>query len=317
MTQYRQFCTKIKMYDLIIIGGGPAGISAGIYASRQNLNALLVTKSFGGQMARKTVNIENYPGFEEVSGLDLMTKMENHLRKRKIDIEIDEVVGVKKDGDNFLVSTKEGKKIESRTIIIATGADPRPLEVSGEKEFIGKGVSYCVACDGPVFAHKTVAVVGGGNSAAEAALFLSDFAEKIYILERGEHIRCDEEIHEKIKKIKKAEIIINVDLKEIKGEKFVNSLIYQDSKTKEIKTLPVDGIFVEIGNQPATSFLKGFVDFNEKDEIIVDMKTSQTNTPGIFTAGDVDDIPYKQIIIAAGEGAKAAMAVNAYLKKKG
>lgn len=303
------------LYDLIIIGGGPAGITAGIYATRKKLNTLLITKSFGGQVALKAVTIENYPGFEEISGLELIQRFEKHLRKQKIDIERDEVKEVKKIDGNFIVITNNKNRFESRAVIIASGGDPRPLEVPGEKKFIGKGVSYCVTCDGPLFSDKTVAVIGGGNAGFEAAIFLSNIAKKIYILEYGETVRADFENQERVKKTGKVEIITNAALKKIKGNQFVNSIIYQDRKTKKEKTLLVEGVFVEIGSIPATGFVKNLVDFNEKDEIIVDPHTGQTRTPGLFAAGDIDNVPYKQIVIAAGEGAKAALSAYDYLQK--
>lgn len=303
------------IYDLIIIGGGPAGITAGIYAARQKLNTLLITKNFGGQVARKAVAIENYPGFEKISGLDLIKRLEKHLRKQKIDIERDFVIKVKKEGSKFIVFTESKNQFQSRTIIIASGADPRPLEVPGEKEFVGRGVSYCVTCDGPLFAEKEVAVIGGGDAGFEAAIFLAKIAKKIYILEYNPKIVADETNQEIVRKTKKVEIITNAALKEIRGDKFVNSIVYQDRKTGEEKVLSVDGVFVEIGSQPATSFVKGLVEFNERDEIKIDSKTGQTSTPGLFAAGDADDIPYKQIVIAAGEGAKAAISAYKYLQK--
>ena len=294
-------------YDLIIIGGGPSGITAGIYSARNNLKTLLITKSFGGQVARKTVGIENYAGFEEISGLELWQRFEKHLRKQKIDIELDEAVKVEKINSNFHVFTKKGRQLESMAVIVASGADPRPLEVSGEKEFIGRGVSYCTACDGPVFSKKTIAIIGGGNSGFEAALFMTSYAQKIYILESGASFKADPVLQEKVLANSKVEAMKGVILKEIRGDKFLNSVVYQDLKTNQLKTLALDGVFVEIGNQPATSFVKDLVDFNERDEIIVDPKTSQTKTPGLFASGDVDSVPYKQIIIAAGEGAKDAL----------
>ncbi len=303
------------IYDLIIIGGGPAGITAGIYASRQRLNTLLITKSFGGQIARKVVTIKNYTGFEEISGLDLIQKFESHLKKQKIQIKLDSVIKLKKVGNIFSVFTKSKKEFQTRTVVVASGADPRPLEVPGEKEFIGKGVSYCVACDGPLFAGKEVAVVGGGNSGFEAAISLAKLAKKIYILETGPKIKAETENQEIAKKTGKIEVITEINLKEVQGGKFVNSIVFEDKKTKTLKKLPVEGIFVEIGLQPATSFVKGLVDFNKRDEIIVDPQTSQTKTPGLFAAGDVDNIPYKQIVVACGEGAKAAFSVSNYLKK--
>jgi thioredoxin-disulfide reductase len=317
-----------SLYDLIIIGGGPAGITAGIYASRQRLNTLLITKSFGGQVAGKAVMIENYPGFEEISGIELIKKFEKHLRKftrpnfskknlgGQVDIERDEVTKVKKTGDNFLVITQSKNKFEAKAVIVASGADPRPLEVPGEKEFIGRGLSYCVTCDGPLFEEKTVAVIGGGNSAFEAAIFLSKIAKKIYILEFSPKIRADAENQERVKKTGKVEVITDSQVKKIQGDKFVKSLIFEDRKTGQEKNLSVEGIFVEIGSQPATSFAKGLVDFNERDEIIVDFETCQTKTPGLFAAGDCNVGRFKQIITSCGEGAKAALAAYDYLQKK-
>jgi len=302
------------IYDLIIVGGGPAGITAGIYAARQKLNVLLITKSFGGQIARKAVAIENYPGFEAISGLELIKKFEKHLRKYKVDIEKDTVNSIQKKGNNFLISTGDKKHFQSKTVIVASGADPRPLEVPGEKKFIGKGVSYCTACDAPFYAKKEVAVIGGGNAGFEAAIALSSWSKKIYILEHGSKIRADEIIQERARETGKIEIITDAALKKIQGENFVGSLIYQDIKSKKFNTLKIEGVFVEIGSQPATSFVKGLVEFDERDEIIADPKTMQTKTSGLFVAGDVSDVIYKQIVIAAGEGAKAAFSVSNYLQ---
>jgi len=305
----------MESYDLIIIGGGPAGITAGIYGARQKLNTLLITKSFGGQVARKVVMIENYPGFEEISGMELIQKFEKHLRKQKIDIERDEVSKVKKIKEHFIVITKSKNRFESKAIIVASGADPRPLKVLGEKEFLGKGLSYCPLCDGPLFSDKTVAVIGGGNSAFEAAIFLSKIAKKIYILEASEKVRADAENQERVKKTGKVEIITNTQVQKIQGKQFVNSLIYEDRKTKREIKLPVEGIFVEIGSQPATSFVKDLVDFNERDEIAVEFETCQTKTPGLFAAGDCNIGKFKQIVTAASEGAKAALAAYGYIEK--
>ena len=304
------------LYDLIIVGGGPAGATAGIYAGRQKLKTLLVTKAFGGQMAKNTVDIKNYPGFESISGLDLLQKFEHHLKQYEIDIEHEEVKEIKKTGKHFIVTLKGAKKLEGKAVIIASGADPRSLNLKGEQEFIGRGLSYCVHCDGPLFFDKTVAVIGGGNSGLEAALFLSSVAKKIYILEYGEALKADRENQEKIKNIKKIEIITNVALKEIKGKQFVNEIVYQDRKTKKDVVLPLEGIVVEIGYQPATAFVKNLADFTEKQEIKTDMETFQTKTPGLFVAGDAKAGKYKQIVIAAGEGAKAALSAFQYLKNE-
>ncbi|MFH1462494.1 MAG: FAD-dependent oxidoreductase [bacterium] len=303
-----------KIYDLIIIGGGPAGITAGIYASRQRLKTLLITKSFGGQLARKSVEIENYPGFPQISGLDLIRKFTEHLKKFKIEIVEDSVAKVKKPNEDFFISTKGKKQFQAKTVIIASGADPRPLEVPGEKKFIGRGVSYCVACDGPLFSGKEVAVVGGGNGGFEAALSLANYAKKIYILEYNSKVAADMENQERAKKTGVIEILTNVALKEVRGGKFVESLIYQDRKTKKTAVLRVEGVFVEIGSQPATSFVKDLVEFNKKDEIVINLETTATKTPGLFAAGDVASLAYKQIVVAAGLGAQAAFSVSRYLQ---
>lgn len=305
------------IYDLIIIGGGPAGITAGIYAGRQKMKTLLITKEFGGQMAKKATEVCNYPGFERVSGVELIGKFVEQLEKQGcVEIKFLEAEKIEKSDDTFTITTTENEKLESRAIIVATGADPRPLEAIGEKEFIGKGVSYCVTCDGPIFRDKTIAVIGGGNSGLEAALFMKNYAKKIYVLEFGTEIKADQENIEEAKIGEKIEIITNASVKEIKGNNFVDSLIYQDNVSKENKTLEVQGIFIEIGTQPATALAKDLVDFTKRDEIIVEPETFQTKTPGLFAAGDNNSGPYKQIVTAAGEGCKAVLAAYDYLRKQ-
>lgn len=326
------------LYDLIIIGGGPAGVTAGIYGARQRLKTLLISKEFGGQMARKTVEIENYPGFSKVSGAGLIKKFEGHLRRQQIEIRRDEVAKVEKNKGGFLISTENKGKFKAKTVIVASGADPRPLEVPGEKEFIGKGISYCTACDGPVFARKTVAVVGGGDAGFEAAIFLAKIAKKVYILEHSPQVKASPIVQEMVRKSRKVELITSASLKEIKGTPhhfsaksgggFVESIIYEEvapssrnhvslrgSGSKKTHTLAVEGVFIEIGSVPATGFVKGLVDFNRKDEIKVDPRTCATKTPGLFAAGDVTDVGIKQIVVAAGQGCKAALGVYNYLNK--
>jgi len=303
------------IYDIVIVGGGPAGITAGIYAIRQRLKAILIAKNLGGQLNKKAVAVGNYPGFNKISGLELVQKFQNHLEATGISIVKDEVGKIKKEGDKFLISTESGKIFKSKTVIIASGADPRPLEVPGEKEFLGKGVSYCAICDGALFRNKTVAVIGGGNSAFETAIFLSNIASKIYILEYGPEIKAFSDNQEMVAKAGKSEIITNAALKKIEGDNFVKSITYQDGKTKQEKTLKVEGVFVEIGYDPATSFVKDLVDFNERDEIMVDPRTYQTKTPGLFAAGDVNVGKYKQIITACAEGAVAALSAFEYLQR--
>jgi len=305
-----------NIYDLIIIGGGPAGITAGIYSGRQRIKTLLITKSFGGQMAKKATEVCNYPGFGRISGLELIEKFVKHLKEQKdVEIKLAGVSKIQKDIEYFIITTSEKEEIKSRSVIIATGADPRPLEAKGEKEFIGKGISYCVTCDGPLFENKTIAIVGGGDAGFEAAIFMTNYAQKIYILECGPNVKADEWNQREIQKSPKVEVITNAIVREVKGDKMVNALIYEDLISKETKTISVEGVFIEIGSQPATSMASGLVDFNKRDEIEVDFETFQTKTPGLFAAGDVNVGHYKQIVTAAGEGCKAVLAVYDYLRK--
>jgi len=251
----------------------------------------------------------------------LLQKFQEHLekfvKKGYIEAKQDTVIEVEliKEKNIFLVKTTKNQKFQAKAVIVATGADPRPLEVPGEKEFIGKGVSYCVTCDAAFFKDKTVVVIGGGDAGFEAAIALAKWAKEIYILEAGEEVKADKINQEEAKKARKIEIITNAILKEIKGDNFVNSISYFDRKENKEKNLKVDGIFVEIGTQPATAFVKGLVEFNERDEIKVDPFTGETSMSGIFAAGDADNVPYKQIVIAAGEGAKAAISSAKYIKK--
>jgi thioredoxin-disulfide reductase len=305
------------MYDLIIIGGGPAGITAGIYAARQRIKTLIITENFGGQVVKKTIDIENYPGFENISGTELTEKFEKHLKKFDISIEIDSVIKIEKGVNFFLILTKKNK-FQARAVIIASGASPRYLKIPGEKEFLGKGLGYCAICDGHLFLNKVVAVIGGGNAGFETAIFLSKIAEKIYILEQGLKVKADLENQEIVKKSDKIEIITSAFSKEIKGDKFVNSVIYQNKKTEQEIILSVQGVFVAIGVQPDVAFLKdvkdSLVDFNEKDEIKINHQTCETKTPGLFAAGDCTDIKDKQIVTAAGEGVKAVLSIYRYLQ---
>lgn len=303
-----------KNYELIIIGGGPAALTAGIYAARKKVNFLLIAKSFGGQMTEKAVSIENYPGFKSVSGASLIQSMVDHLKGLGAEITSDEATGITKDGKGFSVGTENNGDIKASAVVIASGVKPRPLSVPGEKQFIGKGVSYCTTCDGPLFSGKTVVVVGGGNSGFEAALSMEKIAKKIYILEFSSEVKADATNQERAKQSSNIEVITSASIKKIEGDNFVKSLTYEDLNTKEAKELAVDGIFVEIGNVPASSLAEGLVDFSDKNEIKIDSWTCQTKTPGLFAAGDVSDVRYKQIVVACGEGAKAALSAVKYLQ---
>jgi thioredoxin-disulfide reductase len=300
------------MYDLIIIGGGPAGMTAGIYAARQKLKILLITEGFGGQMAKKSIDVENYPGFIKISGFDLIKNFENHLKSKEVEIKMAKIKSLKKGSDCFLASI-EGEEFKAKSVIIASGAEPRMLNVKGEKEFIGKGVSYCPICDGPLFREKEVAIVGGGDAGCEAGIFLVNYVKKIYVLDAGPEVTASKAVYDMLNKSGKAEFLTNVKMKEIKGDKFVSSVIYNDEKE-----LKVSAVFIEIGYQPATSFIEsGLVDFTSKGEIIADPDTQATKEAGIFAAGDVSGGKCKQIVVAAAEGAKAALAVSKYLKNAG
>jgi len=318
------------MYDLIIIGGGPAGITAGIYASRKKLKTLLLTKDFVGQWGNIS-EVENYPAFEKISGMELVKRFLNHLKNFEIEIkEGEEVKKIKKNNEVFEIETKKDNKFQSRAVIVTSGRNPRPLGVPGEKDFIGRGISYCTICDAPFFKDKFAAVIGGGNAGFRAALDLIPYAKRIYILEASPKVRADEIYQERASQAGKVEIIFNTKVLEIKGKDKapksplatgvpaeglgIGSIVYQNLISQEKKELPIDGVFVEIGSIPVTSFLNTLVDFNEMGEVKIDSKTCTTKTPGLFAAGDVTDIEYKQIIIAASEGAKAALSAYNYLQ---
>lgn len=305
---------KINIYDLIIIGAGPAGVSAAVYAGRQQLKMLIISKDIGGQVAKKAVDIENYPGFSKISGPDLVDLYSKQLKANNLAVMHDEVLSIEKN-NKFVVKTKSGKIYESISVIITSGAESKKISVPGEEEFSGKGVSYCSLCDGPVFGGKVVAVVGGGNNGFESALFLSNYVKKIYILEYSDQVKADKENQELVLKNKNIEIITNAKILRIEGETFVNSVTYEDLVKNKENTLQVDGVFIEIGYTPSTSFAKNLVDLNEKQEIIFDPKTLETKTPGLFSAGDCNVSKYKQIVMASGEGAKAALSAYEYIKK--
>lgn len=298
------------MYDLIIIGAGPAGISAAVYAGRKKINTLVITKDIGGQAAWSG-DIENYTGYQFISGPDLVEKFEEHLRKYNIVLKENEAVqSVEKQGDRIKVKTAKAE-YESRTVIIACGKRSRELNVPGEKEFKNKGLTYCVTCDGPLFSGKDVAVIGGGNSALDAALQLVKIAKKVYIINNAAQLSGDEIMLEKLNSDAKAVILNDSRVLEVKGDKFVTGLrIKQQDKEQE---LALQGIFVEIGLLPNSGIIPQAVK-NDSAEIKVNC-ANETSIPAVFAAGDVTDVPEKQIIIAAGEGAKAALSAFRYLSR--
>ncbi|OGZ69667.1 MAG: hypothetical protein A3D44_04185 [Candidatus Staskawiczbacteria bacterium RIFCSPHIGHO2_02_FULL_42_22] len=304
------------VYDLIIIGAGPAGVSAAIYAARQKLNLLIISKDVGGQVAKKAVDIENYPGFEKISGPDLVALYQKQLKANGLEVTLAEVVFVEKSERIFSIKTASGKLYQALSVILTSGAESKTLGIPGEEEFAGKGVSYCSLCDGPVFRNKIVAVVGGGNNGFESALFLSNYVTHVYILEYSDAANADAENQELVERHQNIEIITSAKVSKIEGKVFVNAVYYEDRKSGQEKKLDVSGVFVEIGYSPATSFLGDLVELNEKKEVIFNSETLETKTPGLFSAGDCNVSRYKQIVMASGEGAKAALSAYNYIKRQ-
>lgn len=315
------------LYDVIIIGGGPAAVTAAIYTARKYLPTFLLTKNFEGQIF-SSAKIENYSGFEEISGAEIARKFKKHLLKFSSlasepepgEVKIEEGIAAKKISKavngNWQVETENGEKFESRAVIIATGASPRKLNISGAERFQGKGIAFCETCDGPIFKEKNVAVVGGGNAGLEAAEELSGYAKKVYLLESQKELPGDSLLVGRLKRKENVDIIKNIELREVRGKNFVEKILYLEKNKNQGRELQVSGVFVKIGQTPNSNFVKGFLALNEKEEIIVNPKTLETSKKGIFAAGDVTDVLQKQYIIAAGEGAKSAISVYGYLKNR-
>ncbi len=304
------------MYDLVIIGGGPAGVAAGVYAARKKIKILLIADSFGGQ-SLVSADIQNWIGTKSISGFDLAKNLEEHLRIHP-DVEIwdsDRAAKIEKAEAGFEIKTEQGKDLETKTILLATGSNRRRLNVPGEKKFEGHGVVYCSTCDAPLFKDKVVAVVGGGNAGLEAVIDLFPYASKIYLLQHGAALKGDQETQEKVKANPKVEIILNAETEEIFGRDNVEGLRYLDKAGHGKKELKLDGVFVEIGIVPASDLIKDLVRLNQAGEVIVDHKTQATSLPGIWAAGDVTDVLYKQNNISAGDAIKAVLNIYDYLKK--
>ncbi len=303
-------------YDLIIVGGGPAGISAGIYAARKKIKFLIITDSFGGQ-SLTSGSIENWIGIKKISGFELAKALEEHL-KSQVGVEIledEKVIKVSKTNFGFLVETNNGKKIETKTVLITSGSKKRELDVKGEYKFKGKGVCYCTTCDAPLFKNKIVAMIGDGNSALDGVVDLLPYASKIYLLVRSNKLKGDAITQERMGKSEKVEIVFNASVLEILGESFVEGIKYKDNVSGEEKTLEVKGVFVEIGAIPNSELVKNLVDLNEKEEIKVDHKTGASSLIGVWSAGDVSDVLYKQNNIAVGDAIKAVLNIYDYLQK--
>lgn len=302
----------MEIFDLIIIGAGPAGITASVYAARKRMNFLVISRDIGGQ-AGWSGNIENYTGYQFITGLELTAKFQEHMQRYSVLVKENEDVleVVNKDGVIFVRTNKAG--YEAKTAIIASGKRSKELGVPGEKEYKNRGLTYCATCDGPLFSDKDVAVVGGGNSALDAVLQLVRIARHIYIINNTAELTGDKIMQERVRGSSKVSIINNAQVRAVVGGKMVSGIRVVESGGKE-ELLAVQGVFVEIGLVSSSEFARG-VDKNERGEIKVDCY-NRTSSPGIFAAGDVSNVPEKQIIIAAGEGAKAAIGAFKYLMRQ-
>ena len=304
-----------EMYDTIIIGGGPAGVAAAVYAARKRLKTLLITTKFGGQSSVSS-RIENWIGEVSITGEELAEKLEKHVRAQK-EIEIkagEEVKDIKELPDcGFEVKTDKEQTYRSKTLIVASGGRRKRLEVPGEEGLNGKGVAYCTTCDAPFFEGLDVAVVGSGDAAMETVIDLTAYADKIYLLIRGEKPKADPVNEKKATSFDKVQIIKHVEVQEILGDKGVKGLRYRQKDTGEVKELEVQGVFVAVGTTPNSGFVKHLVEVNRAGEVLIDFKTAETSRKGVFAAGNVTDDPFKQNNIAAGDGVRAAISAYAYV----
>jgi len=299
------------MYDLIIVGAGPAGITASIYAARKRMNFLVITGNIGGQTLW-TTNIENYTGYQFITGAELVQKFIEQLEQSRVQLRQGEkVLSIKKESETLKVTTDKAA-YEARAIVIASGKIPRKLGIPGEEEYRNKGVAYCAACDAPLFSGMDVAVAGGGNSALDATLQLVNIARRIHLIDASPRFKADPVMIEKIESSDKVAVYHAASIERIYGDSFVRGLtVSQAGKSFE---LPVQGLFVEIGYMPASDF-DSDISRNAYGEIMVNCN-SQTSVPGLFAAGDVTDVSAKQIIVACGEGAKATIAAFSYLERQ-
>ena len=306
--------SKKETYDILIVGGGPAGASAAIYSARKGIRTGIVSERFGGQVM-DTLGIENFISVKATEGPKLVTALEEHVKEYEVDImNLQRAKSIQKNDENalFEVELENGGKLKSKSVIVATGARWRELNVPGEKEFKGKGVAYCPHCDGPLFKGKHVAVIGGGNSGVEAAIDLANIVGHVTLFEFAGELKADDILQKRLYSLSNVDVILNAQTLEVLGSDKVNSMIYLDRKTNEKKTIALEGIFIQIGLLPNTDFVKNTVDLSKFGEIIIDSH-GQSSLPGLFAAGDVTTVPYKQIIIAMGEGAKASLGAFDYL----
>ncbi len=303
------------MRKVIIIGSGPAGYTAAIYAARANLEPLLIASSVeaGGELMN-TTEVENFPGFPEgIMGPDLMTKMQEQAEKFGTEVVYDDVVSVDFSGRVKKVTLGSGATHEADSVVYATGSAPRKIGIEGEARLSGHGVSYCATCDGFFFRERTIAVVGGGDSAMEEATFLTKFANKVYVIHRRSELRASKIMQERAFGNEKIEFVWNSEVVDVLGDDAVTGVVLKDTVDGSTRELPLDGIFVAIGNDPRTHLVHGVLDLTEHGTIWVDGRTSRTSVPGVFAAGDVIDPTYRQAVTAAGSGTVAALDVEHYL----
>jgi len=293
------------MYDVIIVGAGAAGLTAAIYTCRKKLKTAIISIDVGGQ-TNLTSHIENYPGTGPMHGVELMQRFQNEAIGFGAELIMGKVNKVDKIDNGFKVGLANGEEYECKALILAYGKVPRSLGIEGEEKFLGRGVSTCVTCDLPLYKNRDVVIIGGGNSAVEGALESATLAKKVYLVHRRDTFRADEITVEKLKNSKNIELVLNSLPTKVIGDKNVDGLEVENIITKEKRTLKVDGIFIEIGYIVDTSFVQHLVKVNDKKEIIVDERCN-TSHPGIFAAGDITPVLYKQTVIAAGEGSKAAL----------
>ena len=300
-----------EVYDVLIIGAGPAGLTAGVYCARKMLNTIIISENIGGQ-ALASWAIENYMGYRMITGEDLMKKFEEQVRTLNMRLELDRIVSISKEDDVFTIRTISENTLKAKTLILAQGNRPKKLGVANEEQYLGRGLSICSTCDGPLYKGKRVAVVGGGNSALQTAVEMSEIAQSAHLIVRSS-IRADPVYVSMLESKKNIAVHLNTQVIALHGDKFLSSITIRNESSEEQK-IDLDGVFIEIGWLPNTDILDGFVTLNEKKEIIVDVNC-HTSMAGVFAAGDVTSIKGKQIIIASGEGAKAALEAHEYLLK--
>ncbi|QSI29986.1 alkyl hydroperoxide reductase subunit F [Variovorax sp. RKNM96] len=294
-----------EAFDVLIVGGGPAGAAAAVYAARKGIRTGVASERFGGQVL-DTMGIENFISIKETEGPKFAHALEEHVRDYDVDIMNLQRAKALVPGDLVEVQLESGASLKSKTVIISTGARWRNINVPGEHEFKNKGVAYCPHCDGPLFKGKRVAVIGGGNSGVEAAIDLAGIVGHVTLIEFDTALRADAVLQRKLRSLKNVDVFTNAQTTEITGDQKVNGLVYKDRATGELKKVELEGVFIQIGLVPNTDWLKGVVELTKHGEIVVDAR-GQTSVPGVFAAGDVTTVPFKQIIIAAGDGAKAAL----------